>query len=227
MLAYSGIAQAGYILAPFAVAGTSASVGQTALKAIVTYLVIYVVMNLGAFAVVIAVARKTRSAEITSFGGLFQYARPHRGHVDLPVLAGQHPAAGRMVRQARDLRLARLGRHHLGLRAGHPGGGQLGDRVLLLRPGHALHVVRGHPDGDKTPIEVPASLQIALVLTVGITLIYGVFPQVVGHFTDSVNLLALGRYPDGAAVDVIRPFEPGALRARTTRSPPVADAGGG
>ena len=42
MLAYSGIAQAGYILAPFAVAGTSAAVGQTALKAIVTYLVIYV-----------------------------------------------------------------------------------------------------------------------------------------------------------------------------------------
>ena len=31
-------------------------------------------MNLGAFAVVIAVARKTRSAEITSFGGLFHYA---------------------------------------------------------------------------------------------------------------------------------------------------------
>ena len=31
-------------------------------------------MNLGAFAVVIAVARKTRSGEISSFGGLFQYA---------------------------------------------------------------------------------------------------------------------------------------------------------
>ena len=31
-------------------------------------------MNLGAFAVVIAVARKTRSAEITAYGGLFEYA---------------------------------------------------------------------------------------------------------------------------------------------------------
>ena len=38
MLAYSGIAQAGYMLAPFAVAGTSAAVGQTALTPIVTYL---------------------------------------------------------------------------------------------------------------------------------------------------------------------------------------------
>ena len=31
-------------------------------------------MNLGAFAVVLAVARKTRSAEISSWGGLFEYA---------------------------------------------------------------------------------------------------------------------------------------------------------
>ena len=31
-------------------------------------------MNLGAFAVVIALARRTRSAEISSYGGLGQYA---------------------------------------------------------------------------------------------------------------------------------------------------------
>ena len=45
-----------------------------ALTAVVIYLLIYAAMNLGAFAVIIAVARKTRSAEISSFGGLFQYA---------------------------------------------------------------------------------------------------------------------------------------------------------
>ena len=66
MLAYSGIAQAGYILAPLAVAGTSAASARRAQAPIVTYLVIYAAMNLGAFAVVIAVARKTRSAEIDS-----------------------------------------------------------------------------------------------------------------------------------------------------------------
>ena len=38
------------------------------------YLVIYAATNLGAFAVVIAVARKTRSGEISSYGGLFSYA---------------------------------------------------------------------------------------------------------------------------------------------------------
>ena len=64
LLAYSGVAQAGYMLAPLAVAG---SVPDKALTASVTYLVIYAAMNLGAFAVVIAVARKTRSAEIADY----------------------------------------------------------------------------------------------------------------------------------------------------------------
>ena len=45
-----------------------------ALTAVITYMLIYAAMNLGAFAVVIAVARKTRSAEIDTFGGLFEYA---------------------------------------------------------------------------------------------------------------------------------------------------------
>ncbi len=71
MLAYSGVAQAGFMLAPLAVVGTNA---DGALKAVVTYLLIYAAMNLGAFAVVLAVARKTQSAEIESWSGLFEYA---------------------------------------------------------------------------------------------------------------------------------------------------------
>ena len=45
-----------------------------ALKAVVVYLLIYGFTNLGAFAVVIAVSRKTHSGEISSFGGLITYA---------------------------------------------------------------------------------------------------------------------------------------------------------
>ena len=37
------------------------------------YLLIYAFSNLGAFAVVIAVSRKTHSGEISSFGGLMSY----------------------------------------------------------------------------------------------------------------------------------------------------------
>ena len=67
MLAYSGDRPGRLILAPLAVAGTSAAVAPTPSGR--RHLpVIYAAMNLGAFAVVIAVARKTRSAEIASFG---------------------------------------------------------------------------------------------------------------------------------------------------------------
>jgi NADH-quinone oxidoreductase subunit N len=41
---------------------------EQSLRAVVVYLVIYAATNLGAFAVVIAVSRKTRSGEISSFG---------------------------------------------------------------------------------------------------------------------------------------------------------------
>ena len=61
LLGYSSIAQAGFMLAPFAVAGSGPLV---ALQATINYLVIYAAMNLGAFAVIIAITRKTRSAEI-------------------------------------------------------------------------------------------------------------------------------------------------------------------
>ena len=73
MLAYSGVAQAGFMLAPLAV-GSDLSA-----RAVVTYLVIYAAMNLGAFAVVIAIARKTRSAEIDELRRPVRVRpRPHR-----------------------------------------------------------------------------------------------------------------------------------------------------
>ena len=73
MLAYSSVSQGGFILMPLAFVNTG-DAGATALKAVVVYLLVYAFTNLGAFAVVIAVARKTRSGEISSLGGLIQYA---------------------------------------------------------------------------------------------------------------------------------------------------------
>jgi NADH-quinone oxidoreductase subunit N len=73
MLAYSSIAQGGFILAPLAVAADGHA-ARSAFEAVVIYLLIYGAMNLGAFAVVIAVARRTRSGEISSYSGLGQTA---------------------------------------------------------------------------------------------------------------------------------------------------------
>jgi NADH-quinone oxidoreductase subunit N len=68
MLAYSAVAQTGFMLVPLAVAGDVP--GNSAWEAVVVYLLIYGAMTLGAFAAVIAAARRTRSAEISSFSGL-------------------------------------------------------------------------------------------------------------------------------------------------------------
>ncbi|MEI7593873.1 MAG: NADH-quinone oxidoreductase subunit N [Actinomycetes bacterium] len=193
MLAYSGIAQAGYILAPFAIAGGGGAIADGALKAIVTYLVIYVVMNLGAFAVVIAVARKTKSAEITSFSGLFQYAPTLAVCMGIFLfsLAGIPPMGGWFAKLVIFQSLAS---------AGTVAGYSLAVLVAInsvVAAFYYLRVVRfmfmEEPvDGDRTPIRVPASLSIALVLTVAVTLIYGIVPGVVAHFTSSVNLVTLG-----------------------------------
>ena len=69
MLAYSSIAQGGFILVPLAVAGDGTA-AESSFEAVLVYLFIYAAMNLGAFAVVIAVARRTGSGEIDSYAGL-------------------------------------------------------------------------------------------------------------------------------------------------------------
>ena len=46
------------------------------------------------------------------------------------------------------------------------------------------------PDGDTTPIRVPASLVSALAITVALTIAFGVYPPLVSEF--DVTLLAGG-----------------------------------
>src|SRR5438477_10469801 len=75
MLAYSSIAQAGYMLLPFALATTSmTSVNKEAFAAVTLYILVYAVMNLGAFAVVIGLAREAPGILISDFAGFGQRA---------------------------------------------------------------------------------------------------------------------------------------------------------
>src|SRR5712691_6762384 len=67
LLAYSGIAQAGYILLPFALVSGDAAVNRQAFSASVAYILIYGIMNLGAFAVTIAVSRREPTLLISDF----------------------------------------------------------------------------------------------------------------------------------------------------------------
>ncbi|MEV0382007.1 NADH-quinone oxidoreductase subunit N [Nonomuraea sp. NPDC050643] len=66
LLAWSSVAQSGYILAPLAVAGSMAA----AVSASMAYLIIYAAMNLGAFAVVMLVSRIAERNELDDYRGL-------------------------------------------------------------------------------------------------------------------------------------------------------------
>lgn len=70
LLAYSGIAQAGYILMTFALVTDNASSNRSAFSAAVAYILIYGIMNLGAFAVTVAVSRSSPRLLISDFAGL-------------------------------------------------------------------------------------------------------------------------------------------------------------
>ncbi|MCY3651661.1 MAG: NADH-quinone oxidoreductase subunit N [bacterium] len=98
LLAYSSIAQGGFILVPFAAAAVSndPEVIQEAASAIIVYVIIYAFMNLGAFGVVIAGARRTGSVEIDDWAGMWRYSPRVAvlGAVFFFSLAGIPPLAG-------------------------------------------------------------------------------------------------------------------------------------
>jgi NADH-quinone oxidoreductase subunit N len=190
MLAYSSIAQAGYILVPFAVAGASEQAADTAFTASVVYLLVYAAMNLGAFAVVIAVARKTRSGEISSYGGLFEYA-PGLAvlmSVFLFSLAGIPPLAGAW---------AKIFVFRAVIDAGTGWAIALGviaavNSVIALFYYAAVAKemwMNPVPDGDRTPIVVPPSLSAALGITVVVVGVIGIWPQAFARLADLASFV--------------------------------------
>ncbi|MGH9155716.1 MAG: NADH-quinone oxidoreductase subunit N [Acidimicrobiales bacterium] len=191
MLAYSSVAQAGYILVPFAVAGDSAKAIGTAQTASIVYLLIYAAMNLGAFAIIIAVARKTRSGEISSFGGLFTYAPGLTVLMTMFMfsLAGIPPLGGWF---------AKLYIFQSALDAGTPAAvilaviaGVNSVVALFYYSSIAREMwMRPVPDEDRTPIQIPSALAAALGICAAVVLAIGIYPQAVARLGDLANLAA-------------------------------------
>ncbi len=191
MLAYSGIAQAGFMLAPFVVAD---ELPVQSRQAVVIYLVIYAAMNLGAFAVVIAVARKTRSAEIDSFGGLFTYmpAMAVALTMFLASLIGIPPLGGWY---------AKFGVFSVLIEAETPLG--LVTAIVMavntaIAAYYYLKVAKAMwfddaPDGDVAPVAVPASLTAAVVLSLIVTFVLGILPGLITDVTEYGPIAIGGR----------------------------------
>ncbi len=187
MLAYSGIAQAGYMIAPLAVFG---DVPSSAARAIVIYLVIYAAMNLGAFAVVITAARKTRSGEISSYGGLFQYAPGLAVLMTLFLfsLAGIPPFGGWYAKYQVFLVLVEPA-----TTAGYVLAA-IGAVNAVLAAFYYLSIMKQmwfmpEPNGDHTRVQITPSLQAALAITAIVTLVTGVLPGVIPDVGDLVVAL--------------------------------------
>jgi len=193
MMAYSGVASAGYIMAPLAVAGVSGDVADEALRAVVTYLVIYAAMNLGVFAVILGIARKTKSAEISSYAGLFQYAPGLTVSmtVFLMALAGIPPFGGWWAKFVVFRALVNADTtmgYSLAVIAAVNSVVALYYYLSVLRTMWADEA----PDGDVTPIRIPASLVGALGLTAQATMAFGVYPKLVDTVADVSLLVGAG-----------------------------------
>jgi len=182
MLAYSSIAQGGFILVPLAVAGDGDAAGAS-FQAVLIYLFIYAAMNLGAFAVVIAVARRTGSAEIDSYAGLGQ-SGPGLAimlTIFLFSLAGVPPFAGwfakfvmfRAVLDANSPAAVTLGVI-----------AALGSVVAFFYYAGVARRMWFHdrgPEGQVTPKPVPAALTVSIGLCVAFTVVVGIYPQIVAR----------------------------------------------
>jgi NADH-quinone oxidoreductase subunit N len=179
MLAYSSIAQGGFILAPLAVAADG-NAARSAFEAVVVYLLIYGAMNLGAFAVVIAVARRTRSGEIASYSGLGQTAPVLALLMSafLFALAGIPPLAGWFAKFVMFRAIFEAGTaaaYTLGVIAAV-------NSVIALfyYTGVARRMWFRDPSeaGVETiPARTPPALGIALTISAAVVLVIGVYPQ--------------------------------------------------
>jgi NADH-quinone oxidoreductase subunit N len=188
MLAYSSISQGGFILMPLAVAATG-DAADAALRAVLVYLLVYAATNLGAFAVVIAVARKTGSGEISSYGGLFNYA-PGLAvlmTIFMASLAGIPPLGGW---------IAKFGAFTAVLDAGNGWAyaialiGAVNSVIAFGYYGNVLREMWMKPalDGDETPISIPGSILAALSITGIATLVLGIYPDIVTRFGELTDL---------------------------------------
>ncbi len=185
MLAYSGIAQAGFMLAPF----VAIDAVEGAVPAITNYLVLYALTNLGAFAVVIAIARKTRSGEISSMGGMFRYAPGLTiamtvflvSFVGVPPFGAWYGKFGVMK-----VLIETQGKYSIALAV-----------ILAINTAIAafyyLNVAKTMwfdevPDGDESQVRIPSALKLALTITAVGTILLGVLPQILESANDSTTV---------------------------------------
>ena len=171
MLAYSSIAHGGYLLVALVAAN------DTAVAALLFYLLVYTVMNIGAFAIVITVGNQTEgNSRIEDYGG-FGWQRPALGvfmTVFLLSLAGFPGTAGFIAK------------YHVLLGAAESGLWVLSVILVLTTVVSYWYYLRvawfmwmKAPEGAEAgarAVTAPLATLVVLVVSAGLILMVGIFP---------------------------------------------------
>ncbi|UWG99283.1 NADH-quinone oxidoreductase subunit N [Dehalobacter sp. DCM] len=167
MLAYSSIAQAGYIITGI-IAVSSAGV-----KAVAFYSMVYVFATIGAFAVVITFSQNTDSDEIKDYAGLAQRSPFMAAVLTICLLsmAGIPPLAGFVGKFYLFSSIVTQGFLWLVI---------IGLVMSMVSAYYYLLVVKAmymHDPVCHTPIKVPFGTNVALLLVLILTVVLGVYAE--------------------------------------------------
>ena len=174
MLAYSSVAQAGYILTGL-VAGTAAGI-----KGMMFYLMIYVFANVGAFGVVTAVSRRRNSENISDLAGLARQAPVLAVAMTISLLsmAGIPPLAGFM---------GKFFLFSAVIDAGYLEIAVLGFVLSMVSVYYYLNVVKSMylaEPIDERPFEVAGTLKFTVLFAMTATLAMGIYPGPLSHLAE-------------------------------------------
>ncbi len=166
LLAYSSIAQAGYILMGVA-AGTLAGI-----ESVLYYLVAYALTNIGVFTIAIAVANQSKNDEIESFRGLSRRAPGLAAAMVLFLLslAGIPPLAGFVAKFSVFAAALQVQLYTLALAAA------INSAVAAFYYFKIVRLMYLVPCDNEQAVEKPAVLSFVIVLLLAGTIALGLFP---------------------------------------------------
>ncbi|MCD8509304.1 MAG: NADH-quinone oxidoreductase subunit N [Bacillus sp. (in: Bacteria)] len=184
LMAYSGVAQAGYLLVPLATLplGTGTPVFNP-INMVAFYGIAYVAMTLGAFAIITLVTEESKKEDITAFTGLWQRS-PYMAvamSIFLFSLAGLPITAGF------------VGKAYIFV--GAISGGALWLAAIMFAAsivsfyyyfGIVKQMFMRDAEAEEKELKVPVFLSSIVTITVAVTVILGFFPGVIMNWLRSL-----------------------------------------
>jgi NADH-quinone oxidoreductase subunit N len=186
LLAYSGIAQSGYILVAFALIEPGATANnRQALTSALVYILIYGIMDLGAFAAVVAFAKRGGSYFISDYDGLWRRSPVLATMLAafLVSLAGAPPMAGAWAKLFVFLAAINSQVYWLAIVMGIN---------AVIAAFYYLAVVRRMffaPAEDETPVEVPPLLRVAMGLAAVALFAVFIYPPLITNVADKARVV--------------------------------------